>query len=153
MTRQKHLGKINANFRYLHISILEISQKYMFNPLSSNIFLIIVHVSCHNITNFFNRRHWRQKRNHKKRSKVKAGCFHPVYPPSEDLGDNKCFLLQWLSHVTHVTIFGREMTAPKTKKATSIYISQILLQVMVLIFFNIATTTFSTSDCKADFIN
>ena len=96
MTRQKHLGKINANFRYLHISILQISQ----------IFVIIVHVSCHNITKFFNRRHWRQKRNHKKRSKVKAGCFHPVYPPSEDLGDNKCFLLQQLSHVTNVTIFG-----------------------------------------------
>ena len=145
MTRQKHLGKINANFRYLHISILQICH--------TNMFGIIVHVSCHNITNFFNRRHQRQKRNHKKRSKVKAGCFHPVYPPSEDLGDNKCFLLQWLSHVTHVTIFGREMTAPKTKKAISIYISQILLQVMVLIFFNIATTTFSTSDFKADFMN
>ena len=92
-------------------------------PLSSNIFVIIVHVSCHNITKFFNRRHWRQKRNHKKRSKVKAGCFHPVYPPSEDLGDNKCFLLEWLSHVTHVTNFGKETIAPKTKKATSIYIS------------------------------
>ena len=149
MTRSKHLGKINANFRYLHISILQIFH----TRVSSNIFLVIVHVSCHNITKFFNRRHWRQKRNHKKRSKVKAGCFHPVYPPSEDLGDNKCFLLQWLSHRTHVTIFGRETTAPKTKKANSIYISQILLQVMVQTFFNIATTTFSTSDIKADFMN
>ena len=76
---------------FAHFNSLDMS--YIFKPLSSNIFSIIVHVSCHNITNFFNRRHWRQKRNHKKRSKVKAGCFHPVYPPSEDLGDNKCFLL------------------------------------------------------------